>query len=150
MFWRRTTGLMSCFLWEREKLFFEMLQKNRNQDINLFQTHHLFLKMRILELVMRRHLSPIAAIFGAHYLQNHPELCQNLLTRSLRHIRASASNNSRRVSDPNTQALWESINIWLDGESNTRFSFLTTGSVGPWLCRPDLQLQHKSSIVMYF
>lgn len=70
-------------------------------------------------------------------------LCQNLLTGSLRHIRASASNNTQR--DANSQALWESINIWLYEESNTRISFLTTSSVVLWLCHPDLQLQNKSS-----
>lgn len=78
---------------------------------------------------------------------NYPELCQSLWMRSLRHIRASTSNNTERVSVLNTQGPRKSIriNIWLAGETNAHFSFLTTSSVGLRLCHPDLRPQNKSS-----
>lgn len=67
--------------------------------------------------------------------------------QSLGHIKASASNNIQHVSVPNTEGFWKSIciNIWFDEESKTHFSFLTTSSVGLWLCHPDLRPQNKSS-----
>lgn len=118
--------------------------------INLSQTLTLFLKIMIFKSVIRRRLSPCdktkAAVFEAHYLLTTLNCVRTFYCEAYDTL-VQAQAITFSASPLCTQGLWKStrINVWLDGESKAHFSFLTTSSVGLWLCHPDLRPQNKSS-----